>query len=194
MEADPVSQFHNWFQDALRANVKEPNAMTLSTATLDGRPSARVVLLKDYSAEGFSFFTNYTSKKGGLIDQNPQVALTFLWLDLHRQVRIEGLAERLPSAANEAYFQSRPRGSQIGAWASPQSTVLDGRTWLEGKVEALEQQYEGQDKLPLPPFWGGYLVKPTLFEFWQGQPSRLHDRFQYTPGEAAGWLIERLAP
>ncbi len=194
MAADPASQFHHWFQDALKAGVQEPNAMTLATATPDGRPSARVVLLKDYGPDGFSFFTNYASKKGVELDKNPQAALVFLWLELQRQVRIEGSVERLSAAASEAYFQSRPRGSQVGAWASPQSSVLDGREWLEGRVAELEKKHEGKDNLPLPDFWGGYLVKPTLFEFWQGQPSRLHDRFQYTPKAEGGWLIQRLAP
>ena len=194
MDTEPASQFHHWFQDALKADIHEPNAMTLATATPDGKPSARVVLLKDYSPNGFTFFTNYGSRKAAELDRNPQVALAFLWLGLHRQVRIEGQVERLSATASQAYFQSRPRGSQVGAWASPQSSVLADRTWLLGRVEAIEKQYEGQENLPLPEFWGGYLVKPTLFEFWQGQTSRLHDRFQYTPKEDGGWLIQRLAP
>ena len=194
MDTEPASQFHHWFQDALKADIPEPNAMTLATATPDGKPSARVVLLKDYSPNGFTFFTNYGSRKAAELDRNPQVALAFLWLGLHRQVRIEGQVERLSATASQAYFQSRPRGSQVGAWASPQSSVLADRTWLLGRVEAIEKQYEGQENLPLPEFWGGYLVKPTLFEFWQGQTSRLHDRFQYTPKEDGGWLIQRLAP
>ena len=194
MDTEPASQFHHWFQDALKADIPEPNAMTLATATPDGKPSARVVLLKDYSPNGFTFFTNYGSRKAAELDRNPQVALAFLWLGLHRQVRIEGQVERLSATASQAYFQSRPRGSQVGAWASPQSSVLADRTWLLGRVEAIEKQYEGQENLPLPEFWGGYLVKPTLFEFWQGQTSRLHDRFQYTPKEDGGWLVQRLAP
>lgn len=194
MDAEPSSQFHHWFQNALKADIKEPNAMTLATATPDGNPSARVVLLKDYGPAGFTFFTNYGSRKSAEMDLNPHVALTFLWLGLHRQVRIEGLAERLPATASEAYFQSRPRGSQVGAWASPQSSVLKDREWLLDRVEAVKKQYEGQEKLPLPDFWGGYLVKPTLFEFWQGQTSRLHDRFQYTLNAEGNWLIHRLAP
>lgn len=194
MATDPVSQFHHWFQDALKAGVKEPNAMTLATATSDGRPSARIVLLKDYGSEGFSFFTNYGSRKGNELDQNPYAALAFHWIDLQRQVRIEGMVERLSEEASRAYFQSRPRGSQVGAWASPQSSVLESREWLEQRVVTLEEQYDGQEKLPLPDFWGGYLVRPNLFEFWQGQPSRLHDRFQYSPKVEGGWLIQRLAP
>ena len=194
MDTEPASQFHHWFQDALKADIPEPNAMTLATATPDGKPSARVVLLKDYSPNGFTFFTNYGSRKAAELDRNPQVALAFLWLGLHRQVRIEGQVERLSATASQAYFQSRPRGSQVGAWASPQSSVLADRTWLLGRVEAIEKLYEGQENLPLPEFWGGYLVKPTLFEFWQGQTSRLHDRFQYTPKEDGGWLVQRLAP
>ncbi len=194
MDPEPSSQFHHWFQDALKAEIKEPNAMTLATASPDGKPSARVVLLKDYGPDGFTFFTNYESRKGAELDLNPQVALVFLWLGLHRQIRIEGQVERVSSAASEAYFQSRPRGSQVGAWASPQSSVLHDRGLLLDRVDAVEKKYEGQEKLPLPGFWGGYLVKPTLFEFWQGQTSRLHDRFQYTPKAEGGWLIERLAP
>lgn len=194
MDPEPSSQFHHWFQDALKAEIKEPNAMTLATATPDGKPSARVVLLKDYGPEGFTFFTNYESRKGAELDQNPHVALVFLWLGLHRQIRIEGQAERVSAAVSEAYFQSRPRGSQVGAWASPQSSVLENRDLLLGKVDEVEKRYEGQEKLPLPDFWGGYLVKPSLFEFWQGQTSRLHDRFQYTPKPGGGWQIERLAP
>ena len=194
MDTEPASQFHHWFQDALKADIPEPNAMTLATATPDGKPSARVVLLKDYSPNGFTFFTNYGSRKAAELDRNPKAALAFLWLGLHRQVRIEGQVERLSATASQAYFQSRPRGSQVGAWASPQSSVLADRTWLLGRVEAIEKLYEGQENLPLPEFWGGYLVKPTLFEFWQGQTSRLHDRFQYTPKEDGGWLVQRLAP
>lgn len=194
MDPDPSSQFHHWFQDAIKAEIKEPNAMTLATATPNGKPSARVVLLKDYGPEGFTFFTNYDSRKGAELALNPQVALVFLWLDLHRQVRIEGRVERVSATTSEAYFQSRPRGSQVGAWASPQSSVLDDREWLLKRVNAVEEMYEGEEKLPLPAFWGGYLVRPTLFEFWQGQTSRLHDRFQYTPKTEGGWLIERLAP
>ncbi len=194
MEAEPANQLRQWFQDALSAGVREPNAMTLATATPDGKPSARIVLLKDFGPEGFSFFTNYQSRKGSQLKENPHVALVFLWHDLHRQVRIEGQVERLSAEASEAYFQNRPRGSQVGAWASPQSSVLDGREWLEQRIEAVEKQYEGLDKLPLPGFWGGYLVKPAMFEFWQGQTSRLHDRFRYSPKLGGGWLIERLAP
>jgi pyridoxamine 5'-phosphate oxidase len=194
MATSPFDQFHAWFQAALEAGVQEPNAMTLSTATLDGQPRGRVVLLKDYGPSGFSFFTNFGSRKGAEIDENPKVSLTFLWLDLHRQIRIEGIAERLPKSESEAYFQSRPRGSQVGAWASPQSTVIQGRSWLLERVEALEKKHEGQEVLPLPEFWGGYLVKPTLFEFWQGQVSRLHDRFEYLLNGDGTWLRQRLAP
>lgn len=194
MDPEPSSQFHHWFQDALKAEIKEPNAMTLATATPDGKPSARVVLLKDYGSSGFTFFTNYDSRKGMELALNPHAALVFLWLGLHRQIRIEGQVERVSAAISEAYFQSRPRGSQVGAWSSPQSRVLDGREWLLEKVEAVEKKYEVQEKLPLPEFWGGYVVKPNLFEFWQGQTSRLHDRFQYTLKTEGGWLIERLAP
>lgn len=194
LEADPYSQFHNWFQDALKAGIREPNAMTLATCTPEGKPSARIVLLKDYNPEGFTFFTNYDSRKGRELDANPYAALVFLWLDLHRQVRIEGQVEKLPAAVSEAYFQSRPRGSQIGAWASPQSQVMFDRSTLEERVRRLEKEYESAEKLPLPGFWGGYILRPYEVEFWQGQPSRLHDRFRYTRTDVGTWNIDRLAP
>ena len=194
MNDNPFEQFHEWFQAALEAGVKEPNAMALATATSDGQPRVRIVLLKDYGPDGFSFFTNYGSRKGAEIEKNPKVSLNFLWLDMHRQIRIEGIAEMLPKPASEAYFQSRPKGSQVGAWASPQSAVIEDRAWLLNRVAALEEKYGNEDKLPLPEFWGGYLVKPTLFEFWQGQTSRLHDRFEYRLDSGGTWLRQRLAP
>jgi pyridoxamine 5'-phosphate oxidase len=194
LQQSPFKQFDLWFKDAQAAGVKEPNAMTLATCSPEGMPSARVVLLKDYGEVGFSFFTNYESRKGAELALNPNAALVFLWLDLHRQVRIEGKVEKLSAAQSEAYFHSRPRGSQIGAWASPQSAVLSDKAVLESRVEALEQQYLGQEKLPLPPFWGGYLLRPSMIEFWQGRPNRLHDRFRYTPAQEGAWNVERLAP
>jgi pyridoxamine 5'-phosphate oxidase len=192
-DADPFAQFENWFREAVAADLHEPNAMTLATATRDGRPSARIVLLKGLDGRGFVFFTNYESRKGRQLADNPQAALLFFWPDLERQVRIEGSIEKIPEAASRAYFQSRPKGSQIGAWASPQSKVLEGRALLEKAVEALTAQYENAETLPLPPFWGGYRLLPDLFEFWQGRESRLHDRIQYTP-DGANWKKERLAP
>lgn len=152
-----------------------------------------MVLLKDYSAEGFTFFTNYKSRKGRVLAENPYAALVIFWKELHRQVRIEGRVEKLPASVSEAYFQSRPKGSQIGAWASPQSRPIE-RATLENKVEELEKKYAGTDCLPLPDFWGGYIVIPSEIEFWQGRPSRLHDRFRYMIQEGRHWAIERLAP
>ncbi len=191
---DPFAQFHEWFQDTLRVGVKEPNAMTLATATPDGKPSARVVLLKDYSSAGFTFFTNYESRKGQELLANPQAALVFLWLDLQRQVRLEGVVAKMSTEASEAYFHSRPRGSQVGAWASPQSRVIPGREVLEKSVQEIESRFEHSDKLPLPAFWGGFLLRPDLVEFWQGRSSRLHDRFRYALQPDGTWNIERLAP
>ncbi len=194
MDANPVVQFHHWFQDVLKADVPDPNAMTLSTSTLEGRPSARIILLKDYSDEGFTFFTNYASRKGDEMEENPFVALTFFWKKLHRQVRIEGRVEKLPTDISEAYFQSRPRGSQVGAWASPQSNVIENRKMLTDLVEDVQKKHEGSEVLPLPPFWGGYNVVPERIEFWQGQASRLHDRFLYEKMQSGGWKVSRLAP
>ncbi len=194
MDASPIRQFHNWFQDVLKADIADPNAMTLSTCTADGRPSCRIVLLKDYTEEGFTFFTNYESKKGREMADNPFVSLNFFWKELHRQIRIEGQVEKLPEEDSRIYFQSRPRGSQIGAWASPQSGFIENRDALDKKVDDVQKRFEGQDVLPLPPFWGGYLVVPDALEFWQGQPSRLHDRFLYERDGDGGWGISRLAP
>lgn len=194
LAADPLHQFGEWFQAALHAGVREPNAMTLATSTPDGKPSARIVLLKDYSAAGFSFFTNYDSRKGQELAANPHAALVFFWMDLHQQVRIEGTVEKLDAQASENYFQSRPPGSQIGAWASPQSTVIENRAFLENRVAEIQERFDGLEKLPKPDFWGGYLLRPTAVEFWQGRPSRLHDRFRYTLYYRGEWKIERLAP
>jgi pyridoxamine 5'-phosphate oxidase len=191
--ADPLAQFKHWFQEALDAQMTEPNAMTLATATPNGRPSARTVLLKEIDNQGFVFFTNYESRKGQELADNPQAALLFTWLELERQIRIEGHVERIDAEASRAYFQSRPKGSQIGAWTSPQSRVIPGRHSLEAKQLALELQYEKAELLPLPPFWGGYRLLPEMLEFWQGRPSRLHDRIRYSRYENA-WKIERLAP
>ena len=190
---DPFTQFHGWFTEALNSQLIEANAMTLATATKDGRPSARTVLLKDMDARGFVFYTNYESRKGQELADNPQAALLFTWLELERQIRIEGIVEKVSAAESEAYFQSRPTGSQIGAWASPQSRVIDGRAVLEQRVKDLQAQYVGVPILPLPPFWGGYRLLPGVVEFWQGRESRLHDRIRYTK-MGNGWLKERLAP
>lgn len=190
---DPVQQFEKWFQEALDSEVYEPTAMILSTVNEKQEPSSRVVLLKDIKPEGFSFFTNYESRKGQDISVNPHVALLFFWHELQRQVRIEGIIEKLPASESDEYFLSRPRGSQIGALASPQSQVLDNRGVLEEKVKELTIQYEGKSTLERPKHWGGYLVRPIRMEFWQGRASRLHDRVLYW-NDNDQWNIQRLAP
>ncbi|MEM0993227.1 MAG: pyridoxamine 5'-phosphate oxidase [Bacteroidota bacterium] len=191
---DPIRQFKTWMEAAIAAAIKEPNAMTLATADASGRPSARVVLLKGISEEGFIFYTNYESQKGKELLENPQAALVFNWLDLEQQIRIQGSVEKIPTAASEAYFQSRPKGSQIGAWASPQSRVIEDRSILEQQVEQLQKTYAEAEKLPRPPHWGGFLLRPQVIEFWQGRSSRLHDRIRYRLDKAQNWVIERLAP
>ncbi len=194
VDANPIVQFGKWFEETLKANLPEPNAMTLATSTFDGKPSARIVLLKGFDEQGFSFFTNYQSRKGKEFEQNPFAALVFWWIELERQVRIEGSIQKLTPAQSTDYFQSRPRGSQIGAWASPQSAVISSRDELEKQVKILEQQYAHTEVLPRPEHWGGYLVQPVLLEFWQGRPNRLHDRIQYRLQDDKTWKIERLAP
>lgn len=194
VQANPFDQFKKWFQEALDAQLPEPNAMTLATATPDGKPTLRVVLLKSFDYEGFVFYTNYSSRKGKELAANPYAALNFLWLELERQVRIEGTVEKVSAADSEAYFQSRPKGSQIGAWASPQSTVIPDRKTLEENVQQLITVYEKEVSLPRPEHWGGFVIKPTLMEFWQGRSNRLHDRMQYTLQADGNWKIERLAP
>lgn len=191
---NPFHQFGVWFHEAMDSKVPEPNAMTLSTVSKDGKPSARVVLLKGFDERGLTFYTNYNSRKGQEMAENPNVSLVFLWLELQRQVRIEGVVEKLSHEESTAYFQSRPKGSQIGAHASPQSDVITTRAILENKVKALEKQYKDAEALPCPEHWGGYLVKPTAIEFWQGRSSRLHDRIFYTKTANGDWKIERLAP
>jgi len=190
---EPIAQFALWFEEALSSQLPEPNAMTLATADLSGRPSARTVLLKGFDKQGFVFYTNYESRKGKELTENPQAALLFTWLELERQIRIEGKVEKVTRDESLAYFQSRPKGSQIGAWASPQSRVIEGRLVLEKQVASLQTQYAQDDKLPLPPFWGGYRLRPDCIEFWQGRESRLHDRICYKRSDN-GWKIERLAP
>lgn len=193
---DPIRQFQKWFQDAMDAGEIEPNIMVLATATPEGVPSARVVLLKGADEEGFRFYTNYNSKKGEEIALNSNVSIVFLWQSVQRQVRIQGLAYPLSEAESTKYFQSRPKDSQIGAWASPQSKVVESRAVLENAVEKLTEQYANQEVLPKPIHWGGYVVKPYQIEFWQGRTSRLHDRLRYTLSELnpKKWTIERLAP
>ena len=192
-DADPIEQFRKWFDEALAANLHEPNAMTLATATLEGHPSARVVLLKGYDERGFVFYTNYESRKGREVEENPRCALVFYWGELERQVRIQGRASRVPEEESDAYYASRPRGSRLGAWASDQTRPTRDRTTLEERLRELEAEYEGRE-IPRPPFWGGYRVEPEEIEFWQGRENRLHDRLLYRRSKDGGWRIERLQP
>jgi pyridoxamine 5'-phosphate oxidase len=189
---DPITQFGHWWEEALKSDIDEVNAMTLATATADGKPSARIVLLKGYTTEGFIFFTNYLSDKGQQIAENPFACLVFFWKELERQVKIEGSIEKISEADSDEYFHSRPAGSRIGAWASPQSRVIESRATIETNVKACEAEF-GTENIPRPAHWGGYIVKPQAVEFWQGRSSRLHDRIRYRL-EAGAWLKERLAP
>lgn len=192
LNPDPIAQFQTWLDKALETDILEPTAMTLATATPDGKPSARMVLLKGVDERGFSFYTNYDSRKGQELGANPYAALILYWDELERQVRIEGKVEKLPRQASEAYFKSRPYGSQIGALASHQSKVLESRKPLEERTQMLKERY-GEGEVPLPESWGGYLLKPTAIEFWQGRPSRLHDRLKYVR-EGDNWRVVRLSP
>jgi len=189
----PIAQFEKWFQEAMQAKVPEPNAMNLCTVTEKGIPTSRIVLLKGIEAGRFTFYTNHQSQKGTQLDGQPICALNFFWPELERQVRIEGLVTRVDEETATAYFQSRPRESQVSAWASPQSAVIANRKILEDRVKEIEKKFEGLVALPKPKQWGGYSVEPYSIEFWQGRPSRLHDRILYTR-EAAAWKISRLAP
>ncbi|HEX7844894.1 MAG TPA: pyridoxamine 5'-phosphate oxidase [Chitinophagaceae bacterium] len=193
VDSNPLQQFDKWWKEAIASTIDEPNAMTLATASADGFPSARIVLLKDLTEDGFSFFTNYNSFKGQQLAENPKACLVFFWKELERQVRITGLIEKLSAAKSDEYFQSRPEGSRIGAIASPQSQVIPDRSWLDEKYQETEKELKDKTT-QRPDHWGGYLLKPVIIEFWQGRPSRLHDRIQYTLLDDGGWTIERLAP
>ena len=189
---NPLEQFTNWWQDAVASNIDEINAMALATISADGKPSARIVLLKGVSENGLEFYTNYESHKAKEMEGNKNVALLFFWKELERQIRIEGRVEKAPASVSDAYFNSRPAESRIGAWSSPQSSVIKSRTILEENVVANQLKFEGKE-ISRPPFWGGYIVVPTLYEFWQGRASRLHDRIEYVKYEN-GWVKRRLAP
>jgi pyridoxamine 5'-phosphate oxidase len=188
-----IEQFEKWWDDAVKSEIDEVNAMTLATASSDGLPAARIVLLKAFNAEGFQFFTNYESFKGKQLVENPRACLVFFWKELERQVRITGLVEKVSEKDSSDYFRVRPEGSRIGAWASPQSEVIESTEWLVKRVDQFEKQFSDSE-IPKPPHWGGYLVRPVTIEFWQGRPNRLHDRLLYTLQENGNWMIERLAP
>jgi pyridoxamine-phosphate oxidase len=193
INVNPIKQFDIWLNEALEAKIHEPNAMMLATATTDGRPSARVVLLKGFDMNGFAFYTNYLSRKGKEITKNPLGAITFYWGEMERQVRIEGTVEKLSKEDSEKYFHSRPKGSQLGALVSPQSQEITGRDVLETKLSQLEAEYADKE-IPKPSFWGGYILKPRLIEFWQGRSNRLHDRILFKKIDNKNWKKVRLAP
>ena len=190
---DAVAQFEAWWQDALRAELEEVNAMTLATASPDGIPAARIVLLKGFDKQGFVFYTNYNSYKARQLQDNPRACLVFFWKELERQVRITGLVVKTSDLESDTYFNSRPEGNRIGAWVSPQSEQIESRAWLESNENKLIERFR-ITPISRPPHWGGYRVKPICIEFWQGRSNRLHDRIQYTLDENGGWMIERLAP
>ena len=190
---DPITQFRRWFDDAIASGSRLPESMTLATATKDGRPAARVVLLKQVDAAGFVFYTNYRSAKAKELEANPQAALVFYWVGLDRQIRVEGRVERVSAALSDEYFKTRPRESQLGALASPQSEVIEGREVLEEQLRGLEQEYRDRE-VPRPAHWGGYRVKPDRVEFWENRSGRLHDRIVYDLQADGSWTIKRLAP
>ncbi|MTI30203.1 pyridoxamine 5'-phosphate oxidase, partial [Cytophagales bacterium RKSG123] len=193
VNSNPVEQFKKWFEEALQAEVMEPSAMNLATISSQGRPSSRIMLLKGVENQKFIFYTNYESNKGKDIIANPFVALNFFWPELERQVRVEGIIKKVSAETSDSYFKSRPRSSQIGAWVSEQSHPITDRKILEERYQQLVKKYEGQE-IPRPSFWGGYKVIPERIEFWQGRPSRLHDRLSYTKESNNNWKIERLSP
>ena len=194
IDRDPFAQFATWYDAAVAAGIPEPEAMTLATATAEGRPSARIVLLRGFDARGFCFFTNYASRKGRELAANPWAALAFHWADLERQVRIEGRVEKTSDAESDAYFRSRPSASRIGAWSSPQSEVLPDRAALDALYAGFRAAHPDDAAIPRPAHWGGYRLVPERIEFWQGRPSRLHDRIVFRRGPGGAWIIERLAP
>jgi pyridoxamine 5'-phosphate oxidase len=191
LDPDPINQFHQWFAAAIQSGIHDANAMTLATC-IENKPSARIVLLKHFDERGFVFFTNYFSDKGRQLEKNPNAALVTYWMEVERQIRIEGTVEKTSREESEQYFHSRPMGAQLGAWASQQSSVIDARRVLDARLEEMKQRF-AHAPIPLPPHWGGYRVKPDRIEFWQGRIDRLHDRFRYTQRDGA-WSIDRLAP
>lgn len=193
LNPDPIKQFANWFTTAIETGIGDVNAMSLATAGQDAKPSVRIVLLKSFDEDGFVFFTNYESEKGKQLEANPYAALGFYWIELDRQIRISGKVDKTSRKESQTYFHSRPVGSQLSAWASRQSAVLDGRRVLDARMEEMNERFADK-RVPLPPHWGGYRLKPDNMEFWQGRSNRLHDRFRYTRHSDGSWLIERLAP
>jgi pyridoxamine 5'-phosphate oxidase len=193
LDPNPIKQFGNWFTAAIEAKIRDVNAMSLATTSADGRPSVRIVLLKGFDQDGFVFFTNYDSEKGRELAANPYAALGFYWIELDRQIRINGKTEKTSREESERYFHSRPAGSQLGAWASRQSEVLDARRVLDARMVQMTERFAGKP-IPLPPHWGGYRLKPDQIEFWQGRSNRLHDRFRYTLQPDGTWSIDRLSP
>ncbi len=193
LNPDPIKQFANWFTTAIETGIGDVNAMSLATAGQDAKPSVRIVLLKSFDEDGFVFFTNYESEKGKQLEANPYAALGFYWIELDRQIRISGKVDKTSRKESQTYFHSRPVGSQLSAWASRQSAVLDGRRVLDARMEEMNERFADK-RVPLPPHWGGYRLKPDNMEFWQGRSNRLHDRFRYTRQSDGSWLIERLAP
>ena len=192
-QKDAIEQFSAWWQDAINSKIDEVNAATLCTATIDGKPAGRIVLLKGFDSEGFVFFTNYNSNKGKELEANPQACLVFFWKELERQIRIDGTIQKISDAENDEYYFSRPVGSQVGAWASPQSSVIENREVIEKNVEKYQNEF-AEKPISRPSHWGGYRITAKCLEFWQGRPSRLHDRLRYTLQENGVWKIERLAP
>ncbi len=192
VNSNPILQFEKWFKEAVDSKVNEPNAMTVCTSTTEGKPSARILLLRNFNENGFVFYTNYTSRKGLEIEKNPHAALLFFWPELERQVRIEGVLEKQSKEDSDLYFNTRPKGSKLGAWSSPQSKIIDNRKVLDDNYKVFSEKFS-DETVPRPDFWGGYILKPESIEFWQGRPSRMHDRILYLK-ENNNWKINRLAP